>query len=217
MPPWTIATFLSILIVPNRSSILRHIFSVLVPRTSKSDPWSACVLFAIFCYFGWCCIKPYSDIIMRVMASQITSISIVYSTICWGEDQRQHQNSVSLAFVRRIHWWPMDSPHKGPITWKMFPFDDFIMTELDFYHFKILTCLGTVGSLTICGWLFLSSSLRFWSRCCLWNPNCVKTLTEKNLTCQESLDLPLHWHPFHHIYILFWCQIFLCKHGKLPL
>ena len=52
----------------------------------------------------------YSDI-MRVMASQITGITIVYSTICSGADQRKHQSSTSLAFVRRIHWQQLNSPH----------------------------------------------------------------------------------------------------------
>ena len=49
---------------------------------------------------------------MSVMASEITGISIVCSTVCSGTDQRKHQSSVSLAFVREIHWWPVDSPHK---------------------------------------------------------------------------------------------------------
>ena len=44
-----------------------------------------------------------------------------------GADQRKHQSSVSLAFVRGIHWWPVNSPHKWPVTQKMFPFDDVIM------------------------------------------------------------------------------------------
>ena len=44
-----------------------------------------------------------------------------------GVDQRKHQNSASLAFVRRIHWWPMNSPRKGPVTRKMLPFDYVIM------------------------------------------------------------------------------------------
>ena len=44
-----------------------------------------------------------------------------------GTDQRKHRSSASLAFVRGIHRWPVNSPHKGPVTWKMFPFDDFIM------------------------------------------------------------------------------------------
>ena len=69
----------------------------------------------------------YSDVIMSVMASQSTSPTIVYSTIYWGTDQRKHQSSTSLAFVRGIHRWPVNSPHKGPVMRKMFPFDDVIM------------------------------------------------------------------------------------------
>ena len=42
----------------------------------------------------------YSDVILGAMASEITSLSIVYSTIYSGADQRKHQSSASLAFVR---------------------------------------------------------------------------------------------------------------------
>ena len=55
---------------------------------------------------------------------------IVYSTIYLGADQREHQSSTLQAFVQGIHRWPVNSPHKGPVTWKMFPFDDIIMTYL---------------------------------------------------------------------------------------
>ena len=68
-----------------------------------------------------------SDVIMSTMVSQMTSASIVYSTMCSGTDQRKHQSSASLAFVRGIHRCPVTSPHKGPVTRKMFPFDDVIM------------------------------------------------------------------------------------------
>ena len=44
-----------------------------------------------------------------------------------GSDQRKYQSSVSLAFVRGFHRWPVNSPHKGPVTRKIFPFDDVIM------------------------------------------------------------------------------------------
>ena len=69
----------------------------------------------------------YSDVIMSAMASQVTSLTIVYSTVYSSTDQRKHQSSASLAFVRGIHWWPVNSPHKGPVARKMFPFDDVIM------------------------------------------------------------------------------------------
>ena len=48
--------------------------------------------------------------------------------------KKTHQSSASLAFVRGIHRWPVNSPHKWPVTRKMFPFDDVIM------HRKVL-CL----------------------------------------------------------------------------
>ena len=64
---------------------------------------------------------------MGAMAFQITSIIIVYSIVYTGADQRKHQSPASLAFVRGIHRSSINSPHKGPVTRKIFPFDDVIM------------------------------------------------------------------------------------------
>ena len=64
---------------------------------------------------------------MTAIASPITSLIIVYSTVSSGADQRKHQSSASLVFVRGIHRWPVNSPHKGPAPRKMSPFDDVIM------------------------------------------------------------------------------------------
>ena len=64
---------------------------------------------------------------MSVIASQITSLTIVYSTVYSGADQRKHQSSASLAFVRGIHRGPVNSLHERLVTRKMFPFDDVIM------------------------------------------------------------------------------------------
>ena len=72
----------------------------------------------------------YGDVIMRAMASQITSLTIVYSAVYSCVDQRKHQSSASLAFVRGIHRWPVNSPRKRPVTRKMFPFDDVIMLKI---------------------------------------------------------------------------------------
>ena len=69
----------------------------------------------------------YSDVIMSTMASQIARVSIVYSAVRSGVDRRKYQSSASLAFVRGIHRWPVNSPHIWPVTRKMFPFDDVIM------------------------------------------------------------------------------------------
>ena len=62
----------------------------------------------------------YNDVIMGAMASQITNLTIVYSAVYSGTDQRKHQSSASLAFVRGIHRSPANSPHKGPAARKCF-------------------------------------------------------------------------------------------------
>ena len=69
----------------------------------------------------------YSEVVMGAIAFQITSLAIVYLMVYSGADQRKHQSSASLIFVWGIHRWPMNSPHKWPVTRQMFPFDDVIM------------------------------------------------------------------------------------------
>ena len=78
----------------------------------------------------------YNDVIMGAIASQITSLTIVYSTVYSDADQRKHQSSASLAFVRGIHRGPVNSPHKWPVTRKMFPFDDVFMIH------RLSSCWG---------------------------------------------------------------------------
>ena len=73
----------------------------------------------------------YGDVIMSAIASQITSLTIVYSTVYSDADQRKHRSSASLAFVRGIHRGPVNSSHKWPVTRKMFPFDDVIILGID--------------------------------------------------------------------------------------
>ena len=85
---------------------------------SYSSPWKM--------HHGYF-LRHYDDVIMSVIASQITSLTIVYSTVYPGADQSKHQSSASLAFVWGIHRGPVNSPHKWPVTRKMFPFDDVIM------------------------------------------------------------------------------------------
>ena len=70
----------------------------------------------------------YNDVIMSAMASQITSLTIVYSTVY---SRRRSKKTSKLFFtglgVWRIHRWPVNSPHKWPVTHKKAPFDDVIM------------------------------------------------------------------------------------------
>ena len=80
----------------------------------------------------------YNDIIMSMMVSQIISLTIVYSTVYSGADQTKHQSSVSQAFVRGFHRWPLDSTHKGPAMQKMFPFDDIITPDQRHYNVLLL-------------------------------------------------------------------------------
>ena len=72
---------------------------------------------AVIILNGW---NHYSDVKMGAMASQITRLTIVYSTVYSGVDQRKHQSSTKL------HRWQVNYPHKGLVTRKMFPFDDVI-------------------------------------------------------------------------------------------
>ena len=71
----------------------------------------------------------YCDVKMGTIASQITSLTIIYSIVYSGTDQRKHQSSASLAFVRRIHRWSVNSPRIWPVPRKILPFDDAIMYE----------------------------------------------------------------------------------------
>ena len=76
---------------------------------------------------------------MGSAASRIISLTSVYSIAYSDADQRKHQRSASLAFVRGSHRGPVNSPHKWPVTRKMVPFDDVIM--LSGARFWIVICL----------------------------------------------------------------------------
>ena len=90
----------------------------------------------------------YSDLIMGTMATQITSLAIVHSTVFFsGANQRKHQSSASLAFVRGIHRSPVNSPHKRPVTRKMFPLDDVIMSLSNFSFKSLLVAFDWLSSM----------------------------------------------------------------------
>ena len=110
-------------------------------------------------------LEHYSDIILTAMASQITSLTIVYPSVYSSADQRKYQSSASLAFVREIHrWpalafvrgihrWPMNFWHKGPVTRKMFPFDDVIMNASFAFSVKYLRNYHIIPAV----WIFFRS------------------------------------------------------------
>ena len=101
----------------------------------------------------------YNDVIMGMMASQITTLTIVYSTVYSGAYERKHQSYASLAFVWGIHRGPVNSSHKWPVTRKMFPFDDVIMINLSLIGaFTAFSTKNPFLSLSI----FQTSALNIW-------------------------------------------------------
>ena len=69
---------------------------------------------------------------MTTMASQITSLTVVYSTVYSDADQRKHQSSASLAIVWGIHrdrWIPRTKgqlPENISIWWRHHDFARFL-------------------------------------------------------------------------------------------
>ena len=111
---------------------------------------------------------------MGSIASQITSLAIVYSSVYSGIDQRKHQSSASLAYVWGIHRRPVNSPHKGPVTQKMIPFDDVIMqnahrVKLRMYCPRILCVVSAYNHDDVIEW---KHSPRYWPfvRGIHWSP-----------------------------------------------
>ena len=102
-------------------------FNHAIPRHLQHSSWPSDVIWQHRPTSTLAQVMHYDDVIMTTMASQITSLTIVYSTVYSVADQRKHQSSASLAFVWGVHRGPVNSPHKWPVTRKMFPFDDVIM------------------------------------------------------------------------------------------
>ena len=132
----------------------------------------------------------YNDVIMGAIASQITSLTSVYSTDYWSADQRKHESSASLAFVRGIHRGPVNSPHKWPVTRKMFPFDDVIMN-------------GDLAPWRIYAWPGLLFGLRF---AIIWSPFYlhITKASDTELWCflwsapeqtfEQTIETPVIWY-----------------------
>ena len=128
---------------------------------------------------------------MSTTASRITSLTIVYSTVYSGADQRKHPSSASLAFVRGIHRWPVNSPHKGPATRKMLPFDDVIMPKGTFESHAsdkafndIMHRLTRISSNNIRVIRYLESPFIHWNnfRCSKW-----RTFRQNNISNDDVI------------------------------
>ena len=124
----------------------------------------------------------YNDVIIGAMVSRITNLTIVYSTVYSGADQRKHQSSALLAFMRGIHLRPVNSPHKWPLTRKMFPFDDVITNEL------INTMRGG-GKMT-------SSLQRIFSNMITWIKSLIQHCFQQWLVTEQATNHYLNqWSP----------------------
>ena len=64
---------------------------------------------------------------MREMASQTTDVSVVAQAFVRAQINKNIKVSASLSFVRGLHQWLVESPHKVWITKTMFPFNDVLM------------------------------------------------------------------------------------------
>ena len=107
----------------------------------------------------------YSDVIMGTMASQTTRLTIVYSTVYSGVDQRKHQSSASLSFVRGIHRWPVNSQTKGQLRGKCFQLmtSSCISVILSWFillnHHDKLTNTVIISHHDVIKWIFFFASL----------------------------------------------------------
>ena len=105
----------------------------------------SCVKPSVWCPSLWLtvpiAILHYSDVIMSAMfldcllrrRSKKTS-KLRVTGLCEG------QSSVSLVFVRGIHRWPVNSPHKGPVTRETFPFNEVILARLEIVPHWACSC-----------------------------------------------------------------------------
>ena len=124
---------------------------------------------------------------MGSITSQITSLTIVYSIVHSDADQRKHQSSASLAFVRGIHRVPVNSPHKWPVTRKMLPFDDVIMVWRILFRFQQFIL-----------WFLFSCSVK-------WRSPKLALLPQSQRHIGESPCA------FFCCRLLFWCRCFLWR------
>ena len=153
---------------------------------------------------------------MSALAFQITSFAIVYSTIYSVADQRKHQSSASLAVVRGIRRWTVNSPHKWPVTQKMFPFDDVIMTKfwLLLYSSALIFlgrthCPPLKGGEVILQMYF--SKLDLWIYACD-RPIGLMWLPQKTFDDRSTLVQVMAWCRQAPSHYLTQCQPNLCHH-----
>ena len=127
---------------------LRYIIAVWMQLYKIKSFWHLWTIYS----FIWCYLLSLQDTIMSPMASQITAVSIVCQAVCSGADQRKHQSYASLTFVMGFHLWPVNSPHKGPETRKMYPSYDAIMIakiDMNTYCLRSVAHSSGLGTISV--------------------------------------------------------------------
>ena len=151
---------------------------------------------------------------MSMMASQITGGSIVYLIICSRTDQRKQHSSASLAFVRGIHRWRVNSSHKGSVTRKMFPFDDVIMIHPYLNECWLVannTLVNRFKRNCICNeivfiekmqknvWLSVNNSFHKWGDLpTIFTSDAVTSETHWRTVSWVTKQIVIHGEPFHN-------------------
>ena len=113
---------------------------------------------ATFAGIPWNALSPHVSVSVRSTYDQRSRGASKYLLVLPFDVhplQWKHQSSALLAFVRGIHRWPVNSPHKGPVTGKIFPFYDFIMLRCSlvsiFHHYNIWSFFLTTVPFLIYG------------------------------------------------------------------
>ena len=159
---------------------------------SRKYMWPDSSYHNLTCFWSWSGTKyskshcHNSDVMMSALSPQIPSLKIVYWNVYSGAVQRKQQSSTLLSFVRGIHWWPVNSPYKGPVMWKMFPFDDVIKWIKDEKHHQDINTLWLSDAIW---WHRSGSALAKVMACCLTVLNLY--LNKCWLSISEVL---WHWH-----------------------
>ena len=139
----------------------------------------------------------YKDVMVSVRASQITSLANAYSIIYSGADQNKHQSSTSLAFVRGIHRWPVNSPRKRPVTQKMFPIDDVIMCQVANHsktpHASLYFGMLCISTVKMWNWKRHCSTCSLFSLQSIWVV-CYLSRRPRHHLCDKTQNVyHVHW------------------------
>ena len=141
---------------------------------------------------------------MSAMAPQITSLTIVYSTVYSKHRSKKTSKPPVTGLWEGIQWSPVNSSHKGPVTRKMFLFDDVIMCKGEiwgvFCRYKLCSTLVTVIMYAISCYLIVAwwchMVTEFWVNIGSGNFFCLTAPSQYSNQCWLIINEVL-WCTFH--------------------